>query len=81
MLGLIIAFYIFVFFCIIGFLAFYRLINNPSWRSDEGDISTEAGYEEDSLGNILAHRDTEAHESLKGVPHQSSTSPSTDGTF
>lgn len=29
---------------------FYRLVNQPAFRDDHGDISTEVGYEEDSYG-------------------------------
>lgn len=34
---------------------FYRLINQPAFRNDSGDVSTEVGYEEDSYGNVFTY--------------------------
>lgn len=44
-----IAFYGFVALCV-GFFFFMLSLNHPRFRNDEGDLTTEAGYEEDSVG-------------------------------
>jgi hypothetical protein len=54
-----IAFYCFVALCG-GFFWFLLSLNRPLFRNDEGDLTTEAGYEEDSVGR----RSKESEESL-----------------
>ncbi|MBX9670416.1 MAG: hypothetical protein K2X93_22640 [Candidatus Obscuribacterales bacterium] len=48
----VIAFYVFSILNILLLCAFSNLLSHPRFRSEDGDISTEAGYEEDPMGNI-----------------------------
>ncbi len=48
----IIAWYLFCGLLIFGLLSFWRWLNQPKFRESSGDITTEVGYEEDSLGNV-----------------------------
>lgn len=43
-------------FCCIGFVIwFYDVFNRPRFRNDQGDVSTEVGYEEDEFGKPLVY--------------------------
>lgn len=48
----VLAFYIFTISAILLLRAFSNLLSHPRFRSEDGDVSTEAGYEEDPVGNI-----------------------------
>jgi len=48
----IIAWYLFCGMLIAGLLAVWRWLNQPKYRTSDGDITTEVGYEEDSIGNV-----------------------------
>lgn len=51
---------------------FYRLINQPGFRDQLGDVSTEVGYEEDSCGNVIPYaRDDFSHAHQE--PHVNAT--------
>lgn len=48
----IVAFYTFAIFCILAFYALSNFLSHPKFRNDDGDISTEVGYEEDPVGHV-----------------------------
>ncbi|GEM_PF-2785310 len=35
-----------------GLLTAWRVLNRPKFRSSDGDITSEVGYEEDSVGHL-----------------------------
>ncbi len=66
---LVILFYIFVGICLCFFWAFYRFVNQPKFRNEEGDLTTEVGYEEDSVGNVIPSLEAASHETQLSGPH------------
>ena len=48
----IIAWYLFCAMLIAGLISVWRWLNQPKYRYEDGDITSEVGYEEDSLGNL-----------------------------
>lgn len=46
----IVAWYLFCGLLIAGLLSIWRLLSQPKYRDSMGDITTEVGYEEDSMG-------------------------------
>lgn len=67
----VIAFYVVALMAFLYIRWFYRLINQPSFRDDKGDVSTEVGYEEDSCGHQLAGFDD--FDPATGTPHVHAT--------
>ncbi|MBX9693736.1 MAG: hypothetical protein K2Z81_15210 [Cyanobacteria bacterium] len=66
------------------FLAFFRLLNLPDWRSDRGDISTEVGYLEDAVGHKLTGSFADEKETEEGdpvVPHVQASANCGSGPF
>jgi hypothetical protein len=49
----VVAFYVVALAAILYVRWFYRLVNQPNFRDDHGDVSTEVGYEEDCDGNKI----------------------------
>jgi hypothetical protein len=50
--------------CILLLLAwrwFWRFTNLPRFREEDGDVTTEVGYEEDSTGKPLHESESEDH--------------------
>lgn len=47
-----IGYYIFCALLIAGVLWMFRVLNRPKFRDELGDITSEVGYEEDSVGNV-----------------------------
>ncbi len=45
-------FYVFFALCMIFVLGLLRLVSRSKFRSEDGDITTEVGFEEDPLGNV-----------------------------
>ena len=66
---LVIAFYIFVGLCLGLLWLFYRFVNQPRFRNEEGDLTTEVGYEEDSVGNVISKLEASGHETHLTGPH------------
>lgn len=65
---IVVAFYVVALAVFLYIRWFYRLINQPDFRDDRGDVSTEVGYEEDSYGSkILGAYDD--FDPATGVPH------------
>jgi hypothetical protein len=48
-----VAWYLFCGILIVSLLGIWRWLNQPRFRDEMGDITTEVGYEEDSLGNVI----------------------------
>ena len=48
-------FYVFVSLCILFFLGFVKLVSRSKFRAEDGDITTEVGFEEDAQGNVKKH--------------------------
>jgi hypothetical protein len=48
-------FYLMALCCIAFVSGFYQLVNRPRFRNDQGDVSTEVGYEEDSVGHPFGY--------------------------
>ena len=48
----IIAWYLFCGLLITGLLCVWRWLNQPKFRNSDGDITSEVGYEEDSVGHV-----------------------------
>jgi hypothetical protein len=45
-------FYGFAALCIVFVLGLMRLVSSSKFRSEDGDVTTEVGFEEDPLGNV-----------------------------
>lgn len=45
-------FYVFFALCMIFVLGLLRLVSRSKFRNEDGDITTEVGFEEDPLGNV-----------------------------
>ena len=57
---------------IVGFLGFFKITNRARFRSSEGDVTTEIGYNEECTGSPLSAE--EGEEILDpDVPHVNST--------
>ena len=54
---------------IAGYVGFFKLVNNPRFRSSDGDVSTEAGYLEDSMGHPLSSSSNQCPASDMDEPH------------
>ena len=66
------------------FLFFFRLLNLPQWRRDGGDISTEVGYFEDSVGHQLLgplNDDSRPDDGDAPTPHVQASSNPSQGNF
>lgn len=50
---LLLGFYLFSIFNIICMLKFFNFTSRDKFRDEKGDITTEVGYEEDSMGNVI----------------------------
>jgi hypothetical protein len=59
-------------FCALNILAIiwmFKVLNRPKFRGEDGDITTEVGYEEDSTGHVLPHSFTEETQFEQDSPH------------
>jgi hypothetical protein len=45
-------FYVFTALCMIFVLGLMNLVSRSKFRSEDGDVTTEVGFEEDPLGNV-----------------------------
>lgn len=50
---LVVAFYIYAILNILAVIKFFKMVEEPRFRDDEGDVTTEVGYAEDPVGNVL----------------------------
>jgi hypothetical protein len=48
----IVGWYLFCALLITGLICVWRWLSQPRFRDSMGDITTEVGYEEDSMGNV-----------------------------
>ena len=51
-LKLVLAFWLFCLLCIGFFKLAIHIVGHPSFRNSDGDVSTEVGFEEDSVGQV-----------------------------
>jgi len=68
MIGLI-AWYGFCAVLIMSIMYMFRALNRPAFRSDEGDITTEVGYEEDPTGQLIKPGFGQASSTGQEDPH------------
>lgn len=61
--------YVFCAVLICLFLCVFRALTRPRFRSEEGDITTEVGYEEDPTGRLRDGEHQEDTESSIDDPH------------
>lgn len=72
--------YLVCFVIIEAFLAFYNLTNRARFRYSSGDVTTEVGYEEDSVGRVLrANCGDEGLDST--IPHVDAPGSTNDSSF
>lgn len=45
-------FYVFAGLCIVFVLGFMKFVSRSRFRDEDGDITTEVGFEEDPVGNV-----------------------------
>lgn len=62
------AFYLFVACAIIFQKRFYKYLNAPRFRNDQGDRTLEVGYEEDSVGHVIK-KPTDDFNPALSTPH------------
>jgi len=59
-------------FCVLNIMLMmwiFKVLNRPRYRGEDGDITTEVGYEEDSTGHVLPHPFEEGYEYDANQPH------------
>ncbi len=77
---LILGWYLICLLIIKGIQYFLDLTNKPAFRDSEGDVTTEVGYNEDSLGNLLPYnQDDECPD--PELPHIQSTGGTNMGSL
>ncbi len=76
----ILAFYVVCALIIFFFLWFYKLVNQPRFRDGEGDATTEAGYEEDGIGNVISTPEDD-NEISTALPHTEMSANMESGPF
>jgi hypothetical protein len=59
MAGWLTLFYIYCGLLVAAYFLVYRLMHRPRFRDEHGDITTEVGYEEDSIGRPFHGNDEE----------------------
>jgi hypothetical protein len=59
MFGLLALFYLYCGLLIGCYFLVYHVMHHPCFRNDQGDITTEVGYEEDSIGRPFHENDEE----------------------
>ncbi len=65
----IVAFYAFSLLCIGFIIWFYWITNFPTYRDGDGDVSTEVGYSEDSMGRRVINPEPSTTQEGDQVPH------------